>query len=113
MIRKRSGGEGGIVRGCAANPPLRSGPTRARRPKSLRDFVEPGWVRPHTPHPQNKKGPEDRPLFILAERVGFEPTCRNYPTIRFRVGAVMTASVPLRRTPICGAGILAEARDQR
>ena len=32
----------------------------------------------------------------LAERVGFEPTCRNYPTIRFRVGAVMTASVPLR-----------------
>jgi hypothetical protein len=47
-----SGGEGGIVRGCAANPPLRSGPTRARRPKSLRDFVEPGWVRPHTPHPQ-------------------------------------------------------------
>ena len=41
MIRKRSGGEGGIVRGYAANPPLRSGPTRARRPKSLRDFVEP------------------------------------------------------------------------
>jgi hypothetical protein len=55
-------------------------------------------VRPHIPHPQNKKGPEDRPLFILAERVGFEPTCRNYPTIRFRVGAVMTTSVPLRLT---------------
>src|SRR5690348_5069947 len=32
----------------------------------------------------------------MAERVGFEPTCRFYPTIRFRVGAVMTASVPLR-----------------
>ena len=32
----------------------------------------------------------------VAERVGFEPTCRFYPTIRFRVGAVMTASVPLR-----------------
>jgi membrane-bound lytic murein transglycosylase F len=32
----------------------------------------------------------------MAERVGFEPTCRNYPTIRFRVGAVMTTSVPLR-----------------
>ena len=32
----------------------------------------------------------------LAERVGFEPTCRNYPTIRFRVGAVMTTSVPLQ-----------------
>ncbi len=37
----------------------------------------------------------------LAERVGFEPTCRNYPTIRFRVGAVMTTSVPLRGSP-CG-----------
>jgi hypothetical protein len=35
-------------------------------------------------------------LIILAERVGFEPTCRNYPTIRFRVGAVMTTSVPLQ-----------------
>ena len=32
----------------------------------------------------------------MAERVGFEPTCRFYPTIRFRIGAVMTASVPLR-----------------
>ena len=32
----------------------------------------------------------------VAERVRFELTCRNYPTIRFRVGAVMTASVPLR-----------------
>ncbi len=32
----------------------------------------------------------------LAEKVGFEPTCRNYPTIRFRIGAVMTTSVPLR-----------------
>ena len=32
----------------------------------------------------------------MAERVGFEPTCRNYPTIRFRVGAVMTTSVPLQ-----------------
>src|SRR5262249_23992426 len=37
----------------------------------------------------------------LAERVGFEPTCRNYPTIRFRVGAVMTTSVPLQWPP-CG-----------
>ena len=36
------GGEGGIVRGYAANPPLRSGPTRARRPKSLRDFENSG-----------------------------------------------------------------------
>jgi hypothetical protein len=38
-------------------------------------------------------------IFELAERVGFEPTCRFYPTIRFRVGAVMTASVPLRPCP--------------
>ena len=35
----------------------------------------------------------------VAERVGFEPTCRFYPTIRFRVGAVVTASVPLRPAP--------------
>ena len=32
----------------------------------------------------------------MAERKGFEPLCRVSPTIRFRVGAVMTASVPLR-----------------
>src|SRR6516165_2512214 len=45
----------------------------------------------------------------MAERVGFEPTCRFYPTIRFRVGAVMTASVPLRRSRRNqGAAILAE-----
>ena len=42
------------------------------------------------------KSPAMAGLFILAERVGFEPTCRFYPTIRFRIGAVMTASVPLR-----------------
>jgi hypothetical protein len=34
-------------------------------------------------------------LARVAERVRFELTCRNYPTIRFRVGAVMTTSVPL------------------
>ena len=50
----------------------------------------------------------------MAERVRFELTCRNYPTIRFRVGAVMTASVPLRtetfeiRAVLRGARILAE-----
>ncbi len=42
----------------------------------------------------------DRPwqgiLAFLAERVGFEPTWGDYAPIRFRVGAVMTASVPLR-----------------
>src|SRR5215472_3864244 len=47
----------------------------------------------------------------VAERVGFEPTCRFYPTIRFRVGAVMTASVPLRAGRwFRGGGILAARR---
>ena len=32
----------------------------------------------------------------MAERVGFEPTWRLTPPIRFRVGAVMAASVPLQ-----------------
>ena len=32
----------------------------------------------------------------MAERKGFEPLCQVSLTIRFRVGAVMTASVPLR-----------------
>ena len=32
----------------------------------------------------------------LAERKGFEPLCQISLTIRFRVGAVMTTSVPLR-----------------
>jgi membrane-bound lytic murein transglycosylase F len=41
----------------------------------------------------------------MAERVGFEPTCRFYPTIRFRVGAVVTTSVPLRPdAPRLGSG---------
>ena len=69
----------------------------------------------------SKQPPEHRANYQVAERVGFEPTCRNYPTIRFRVGAVMTASVPLRVTTVAaggrcqagpfhfGAGILAEA----
>ena len=73
------GGEGGIVRGCAANPPLRSGPTRARRPKSLRDFVEPGWVRPHTPHPQNKKGPERQALFYFGGEGGIRTHVPELP----------------------------------
>ena len=43
----------------------------------------------------------------VAERVRFELTCRNYPTIRFRVGAVMTTSVPLRRNNLTGREALA------
>ena len=62
------------------------------------DFVELGGV-VHAPHtPKIKTGLKDRPVFILAERVRFELTCRNYPTIRFRVGAVVTTSVPLQLT---------------
>lgn len=36
--------------------------------------------------------------YYLAEEAGFEPACRISPTIRFRVGAVMTTSVPLRES---------------
>jgi site-specific DNA recombinase len=39
----------------------------------------------------------------LAERRRFELLCGLSPTIRFRVGAVMTASVPLRSTAIIAA----------
>ena len=46
----------------------------------------------------------------MAERVGFEPTCRNYPTIRFRVGAVMTTSVPLRARTLLRTQIRAAPR---
>ncbi len=71
---------------------------RARRSASSKiapgDFVEPSAL-VHTPMPPHPKGLKTGPLNV-AERVGFEPTCRFYPTIRFRVGAVMTASVPLR-----------------
>ncbi len=61
------------------------------------ELVEPGGF-VHTSCTANKKGPEKTGPFLLAERVGFEPTCRNYPTIRFRVGAVVTTSVPLQLT---------------
>ena len=49
----------------------------------------------------------------MAERVRFELTCRNYPTIRFRVGAVMTASVPLRASPQFSVEIRAVPRGAR
>ena len=35
-------------------------------------------------------------VVFLAERMGFEPMCQTSLTIRFRVGAVMATSVPLR-----------------
>ena len=36
-------------------------------------------------------------FLILAEEAGFEPACQISLTIRFRIGAVMATSVPLRR----------------
>ena len=48
----------------------------------------------------------------LAERVGFEPTCQISLTIRFRVGAVMTASVPLRSRHFSRAPRMAPRRDE-
>jgi hypothetical protein len=52
--------------GTAARPPLRSGPPRPRprRPKIAPRFLSNQWVRPHTPHPQIKKGLKDRPFLI-------------------------------------------------
>ena len=40
---------------------------------------------------------ESNLISTLAEGVGVEPTCRYNPTIRFRIGAVMTTSVPFPR----------------
>jgi hypothetical protein len=67
---------------------------------ALRRLVEPKGSNPVSAiRPKNQKGAQGPFLiFAMAEEVGFEPTCRNYPTIRFRVGAVMTTSVPLRLT---------------
>src|SRR3984957_14617683 len=65
-----SDGEDGIVRGYAANPPLRSGPTRPRRPKSPgRDLVEPtNTVRCYTLSrraPSTARPPLHKPLLKL------------------------------------------------
>ena len=54
------------------------------------------WVRIQAETGRSEWTSSGEILLSLAERVGFEPTCRNYPTIRFRVGAVMTTSVPLQ-----------------
>src|SRR5215471_14405488 len=86
-------------------PSLRSGPTAGLRSSptlSPRTVVQVRSLPWRVPAAAVSEG--------MAERVGFEPTCRFYPTIRFRVGAVMTASVPLRRSRRDqGAAILAES----
>ena len=68
-----NGGEGGIARGRGRPLVLRFAPDRRVRAAASKNraaiFVEPSGFVPHTPHPQNKKGPEDRPVYILAERV--------------------------------------------
>ncbi len=90
---KNDGGEGGITR------PIRASPLRGQRCALLKiasgDFVEPYFLYVGA-NPTLWRPMRD---LSMAERVGFEPTCRFYPTIRFRVGAVMTASVPLRPCP--------------
>jgi hypothetical protein len=60
--------------------------------------VEPATRRASCPPlgPANETPLSGRFAVFLAERVGFEPTWGDYAPIRFRVGAVMTASVPLR-----------------
>src|SRR5262249_29904543 len=86
-------------------PSLRSGPTAGLRSSPT---LPSGTVVQNRPLPRRAAAAAVRER--VAERVGFEPTCRFYPTIRFRVGAVMTASVPLRRSRGGqGAAILAES----
>jgi hypothetical protein len=64
----------------------------------LRPLESPDSASSSASSPEGKKLMVEKAQKKVAERVGFEPTCRNYPTIRFRVGAVMTTSVPLRLT---------------
>jgi len=64
----------------------------------LRPLESPNSASSSASSPEGKKLSLEKARKKVAERVGFEPTCRNYPTIRFRVGAVMTTSVPLRLT---------------
>ena len=63
----------------------------------LRPLESPNSASSSASSPEGKKLSLEKARKKVAERVGFEPTCRNYPTIRFRVGAVMTTSVPLRK----------------
>jgi hypothetical protein len=111
----RIGGEGGITRRCAPRPfgaalrALKLLKTRSDRPRHATDqsgrVIEPSGRYPTPSLRRLGSGIESSDfssLFLVSERVGFEPTCRNYPTIRFRVGAVMTTSVPLQWSPFGG-----------
>jgi integrase len=64
----------------------------------VRPLASPDSASSSASSPGGKKLSVEKAQKKVAERVGFEPTCRNYPTIRFRVGAVVTTSVPLRLT---------------
>ena len=50
---------------------------------------------------------------LVAERVGFEPTWGGYAPNRFRVGAGMTTSVPLRYVPSSPANLLQSTLRER
>ena len=55
-----------------------------------------GRVRPHRPGHHPQKNPLTRAFSWMADRVGFEPTWGDKAPNRFRIGAVVTASVPVR-----------------
>ena len=79
--RKEGGGEGGIVRGCAANPPLRSGPPRLGRGVQNRCAIlsNPGGF-VHTPRtPKNRKGPQSRPFSIFGGEGGIRTHVPELP----------------------------------
>src|SRR5258708_23908646 len=101
MLQKKMAERVGLLAagdGRSSSASLRTAAARPWRQKIAARFCRTPVGSSTHPAPPNKKGPERQALFYLAERVGFEPTCRNYPTIRFRVGAVVTTSVPLRLT---------------
>ena len=90
------GGEGGIIRARDPHPcgaAVACAPTFSRTHGAL---VEPGRVLLTYPSAGIKKGPERGLFLCMAERVGFEPTWGGNAPNRFRVGAVVTASVPLQ-----------------
>ncbi len=93
----RYGGEGGITRRVLRLVP--AGPPLTRRSDSFptnrsnqRGFSPTRWSTYQARRARKRISQED-----MAERVGFEPTWGGKAPNRFRVGAVVAASVPLRR----------------